>query len=72
MDAALHNGADFQMWVTFAIIVATFALYAYDKIAIEVTSLGVLSVLMVFFHVFPMALENGANEIGRASCRERV
>ena len=49
------------MWVTFAVIVAAFALYAYEKISIEVTSLGVLCALMVFFHVFPVADAKGAN-----------
>lgn len=42
------------MWTTFAIIGATFALYAWERIAIEVVSLGVLCVLMVFFTFFPV------------------
>ncbi len=46
--------ADFQMWVTFGVIAAAFGLYAYEKVAIEVTSLGVLCVLMIFFYVFPL------------------
>ncbi len=44
----------FEMWITFAIIGATFALYAWERIAIEVVSLGVLCVLMVFFTFFPL------------------
>ncbi len=44
----------FEMWVTFAVIGATFALYAWERIAIEVVSLGVLCVLMVFFTFFPI------------------
>ncbi|MDH5188291.1 MAG: SLC13 family permease [Rhodospirillaceae bacterium] len=44
----------FEMWVTFAIIAGTFALYAWERISIEVISLGVLCVLMVFFTFFPV------------------
>ncbi len=46
----------FEMWITFAIIGATFALYAWERIAIEVISLGVLCVLMVFFTFFPVGM----------------
>ena len=45
---------DLHMWVTFAVIVAAFALYAWEKVAIEVTSLGVLCALMIFFYLFPI------------------
>lgn len=55
MHAAVRHAAEFQMWVTFAVIVAAFALYAWERISIEITSLGVLCVLMIFFHVFPVA-----------------
>ena len=64
MHGALGHAAEFQMWLTFAVIIAAFVLYAYEKVAIEVTSLGVLCVLMIFFHVFPVLTPNpngGAN-----------
>jgi len=54
MHATAIAAADYQMWVTFAVIVAAFALYAWEKVAIEVTSLGVLCVLMIFFYIFPI------------------
>jgi len=54
MHASATDAADFQMWVTFAVIIAAFALYAWEKVAIEVTSLGVLCVLMIFFYIFPI------------------
>jgi di/tricarboxylate transporter len=56
MQATLTHATDFQMGMTFAIIIAAFVLYAYEKVAIEVTSLGVLCVLMIFFHVFPVPI----------------
>jgi len=54
MHATALVAADYQMWVTFAVIIAAFALYAWEKVAIEVTSLGVLCVLMIFFYAFPI------------------
>ncbi|MCK5446452.1 MAG: hypothetical protein KAI73_12575, partial [Rhodospirillaceae bacterium] len=50
---------EFQMWATFAIIAGAFALYAWERFSIEVTSLGVLCVLMVFFHFFPVMTDIG-------------
>jgi len=55
MHASVGVAADFQMWVTFCVIIAAFALYAWEKVAIEVTSLGVLCALMIFFYVFPIS-----------------
>lgn len=56
--ATAISAADYQMWVTFAVIVGAFALYAWEKVAIEVTSLGVLCVLMIFFYFFPIPGHN--------------
>lgn len=44
----------FEMWVTFGVIGGAFTLYAWERISIEVVSLGVLCVLMVFFTFFPV------------------
>ncbi|MBF0246866.1 MAG: SLC13 family permease [Alphaproteobacteria bacterium] len=49
------------MWLTFAAILGAFALYAWEKIAIEVTSLGVLCAMMAFFHFFPVPDAAGRN-----------
>ncbi|MFC1674050.1 SLC13 family permease [Pseudomonadota bacterium] len=63
MHAALGHAAEYQMWVTFAVIAAAFVLYAYEKVSIEVTSLGVLCVLMIFFNFFPVTDDAGANSL---------
>jgi len=55
--------ADYQMWVSFAIIIGAFSLYAVEKVAIEVTSLGVLCALMMFFHFFPVVNTAGVNTL---------
>ena len=63
MHASAMAAADFQMWVTFAVIIAAFALYAWEKVAIEVTSLGVLCALMIFFYAFPIPGIGPAGEV---------
>jgi len=55
------HAADFQMWITFVVIIAAFSLYAWEKVSIEVTSLGVLCTLMIVFHVFPVVDSEGLN-----------
>ena len=53
MTAAV-SAPDFQMWVTFAVIAGTLAMYASERVTEEVTSIGVIAVIMVFFHFFPV------------------
>ena len=48
-------GPSFQMWVTFAIIAGALVLYALELYPMEITSLGVVCALLVFFHLFPVA-----------------
>jgi len=63
MTAELLNnsGVAFQMWATFAIIIATLALYVSEKVPIEVTSVGVICVLIAFFQAFPVSSAEGFN-----------
>ncbi len=55
---------DIQMWAVFAIIAGALVLYASERLAIELTSLGVVGALLVFFHLFPVADAAGANALG--------
>ncbi len=57
---------DFQMWATFAVIVVALALYALQRAPLELTSLGVICVLLVLFHIFPLHDEAGVNRLGAA------
>lgn len=50
-----------QMWATFAFIIATLALYVSEKISIEVTSIGVICMLIAFFQGFPLINADGEN-----------
>ena len=53
----------FGMWATFAVIVAALALYMVERIPLVLTSLGVLCVLLVLFHVAPVETATGANAL---------
>jgi hypothetical protein len=44
----------FGMWATFAVIVVALALYTLERVSLELTSLGVICVLLVFFHFNPV------------------
>ena len=53
--------ATFEMWVTMALIVAAVVAYASEKLSIEVTSVSIVALLLVFFHCFPVTtVHNGS------------
>ena len=49
------------MWVTFALILGALFMYALEELPAEITSIGVLSAFMIYFHVFPIAGADGSN-----------
>ena len=49
----------FHGYAIFAIIVAAFVFYAQDHIPMEVTAIGIIAFLMLFFYVFPLFDETG-------------
>lgn len=51
----------FHMWATFALIVIALVLYATEKVALEITSLGILTALLLLFHFVP--LQNAEGEV---------
>ncbi|NQU57914.1 MAG: SLC13 family permease [Rhodospirillales bacterium] len=51
----------FQMWATFALIIGTLALYVSEKLSIEVTSIGVICMMIAFFQGFPVLSPGGLN-----------
>ncbi len=52
------------MWVTFAAIGTALVLYAIERIAVEVTSIVIICLLLVYFSLFPVADAAGANLLG--------
>ncbi len=53
--------AEFGMWATFAVILAALILYAVERVALELTSLGVICVLLLLFHFNPILDDDGKN-----------
>ena len=51
---ALQAGGGFQMWMTFALIIGALGFYVRERASMELTSLGIVCVLLVFFHLFPV------------------
>jgi len=54
-------GPNFQMWLTYIIILAALVAYAIEDIPVELTSLVTLGGIMVIFHIFPALDDNGNN-----------
>ncbi len=50
-----------QMWATFGVIIAAIIFYALDRISMEITSLGTISVLLILFHFMPVLDAAGTN-----------
>lgn len=62
MDQAfLTSGSEFQMWVTFALIIGAFVLYVFETSTMEMTSVGLICTLLVFFNFFPVTDAVGNN-----------
>lgn len=44
-----------QMWLTMAVVAGAIFFYAWEKVSMEVTSLGVVVILLLMFHFIPPA-----------------
>ncbi|MDJ0951423.1 MAG: SLC13 family permease [Alphaproteobacteria bacterium] len=51
----------FQMWATFALIIAALALYTLERLPMELTSLLAIASLLLLFHFFPIFGPSGEN-----------
>ena len=56
--------AEFGMWATFAVILAALVLYTAERLALEVTSLGIICALLLLFHFNPIVGADGQNLLG--------
>jgi len=59
MDIYAAGTGSFQMWVIFALILGALAFYIRERASMELTSLGLVCVLLIFFHFFPVISDNG-------------
>ncbi len=60
----------FLMVATFTVILGALALFMVERIAMELTSLGVIAVFLVFFHFFPVSGPDGKNLLDAARILE--
>jgi di/tricarboxylate transporter len=58
-----HAGGGFQMWVIFALILVALGFYIRERASMELTSLGIVCVLLVFFHFFPVLGPDGEKTV---------
>ncbi|MEE9316982.1 MAG: SLC13 family permease [Rhodospirillales bacterium] len=58
MELLIGTGAEFQMWAVFALILVALVFYVFERAAMEVTSLGIICALLIFFHFFPVGTED--------------
>ena len=62
MTTIIENvGITFEMMFLFSLIVGALFCYANEKIPMEITALGVVLILLFFFHFFPIIDQNGSN-----------
>ncbi len=52
-----------QMLAVFTVIISTLALYATEKLPLEVTSFGAICALLIFFHFSPVIEDDGGNAL---------
>jgi len=60
---AQHIDQSFQMWMTFAIIAGALVLFVLERATMELTSIGIICVLALFFHFFPVVDAVGAAQV---------
>ena len=56
-----------QMWAVFFLVTAALISYSMEKVAMELTSLAVVAILLIFFHFFPVLTPGGTNMLDAAS-----
>jgi len=57
LDPAIH------MWVAIIILAATMVSYAWERATLEMTSLALIVVLLIWFHLFPLPDAEGHNRL---------
>jgi len=62
-DLIAHIPAGPDMWVTFVIILVALTLYAVERVPVEVTSIAVICLLMVYFALIPVSGAAGVNAL---------
>jgi hypothetical protein len=61
VDYAITVSATPQIWLTLGLLAVALALYISERLSVEVVSIGMLSVMMLAFHLMPVKGANGQN-----------
>lgn len=61
MEYAAAVSASPQMWLTLGLLALALVLYVSEKLSVEVVSIGMLSVMMLAFHLLPVRGAAGQN-----------
>ena len=55
----MQAGKGFQMWVVFTLIIGALGFYLREQASMELTYIGIICFLLLFFHIFPVINRNG-------------
>ncbi|MEX0839892.1 MAG: SLC13 family permease [Parvibaculum sp.] len=53
-----------QMWAVYALVLAAVLLFSMERLTLEISALAILTVLLVFFYLFPVIGPDGRNMLG--------
>jgi di/tricarboxylate transporter len=53
-----------QMWAIYALVLAAVLLFSMERLTLEISALAILTVLLVFFYLFPVIGPDGRNMLG--------
>ena len=66
-NVVASSATPLQMWVVLALVAGSLVLYAWERISLELTSMTIIAVLLLFFNIFPLNNADGDNLLGPAA-----
>ena len=53
-----------QMWAVYALVLTAVVLFSMERLTLEISALAILTILLVFFYLFPVIGADGRNLLG--------
>ncbi|RCK51276.1 potassium transporter TrkA [Thalassospira profundimaris] len=63
-NVVASSATPLQMWVVLALVAGSLVLYGWERISLEMTSMAIIAVLLLFFNIFPLNNADGDNILG--------
>lgn len=63
-NVVASSATPLQMWVVLALVAGSLVLYGWERISLEITSMAIIAVLLLFFNIFPLNNADGDNLLG--------